>query len=148
MKFPSADWMDAVAAQATNDADELAKLGFCNLRLMLAVNATPSGNRFLGLVLDGYDVTSAGEVDPAAWDSDCTLEGPLGSWVDMLSNIGANGGADLAHTLNALTLAEFPMRVTADDPMGRDLFFRYNETLQAIFDRASRVPAEFEAATV
>lgn len=148
MRFPSAEWIDAVAEQAAADSDELARLGFCNLRLMLAVNATPTGDRYLGLVLDGYDVTSAGEVDPATWDADCTLEGPFGAWVDMISNIREHGRADLGHTLNALTLAEFPMRVTAGDPMGRDLFFRYNETLQEVFDRAARVPVDLEPAAV
>lgn len=143
MEFPTAEWIDQVAAEASADAEELAKLGFCNLRLALAVIAAPGGDRGLGLVLDGFDIRSEGEVDPDSWHPDCTLEGPMGAWVDMLTNIAANGRADLGHTLNALTLAEFPMRVTAADPMGRDLFFRYNETLQAIFDRSARVPTDF-----
>lgn len=145
MKFPSAEWIDQVAAEASADADEIAKLGFCNLRLALAVNASPEGDSNLGLVLDGYEIRSEGAVDPDTWQPDCTLEGPIGAWVDMLSNIAANGRADLGHTLNALTLAEFPMRVTAADPMGRDLFFRYNETLQEVFDRTARVDTEFPA---
>lgn len=145
MKFPSAEWIDGVAREASADAEDIAKLGFCNLRLQLTVNGTPTGDRHLGLVLDAYDIRSDGEVDPATWGPDCTLEGPLGAWVDMLTNIAEHGRADLAHTLNALTLAEFPMRVTASDPMGRDLFYRYNETLQEVFDRAARVPVEFTA---
>lgn len=145
MQFPSAEWIDALAAAASADAEELARLGFCNIRLVLRVNATPDGDRCLGLILDGYDIESAGEVDPATWEHDCVLEGPLGAWNDMLTNIAEHDGADLAHTLNALTLAEFPMRVTAGDPIGRDLFYRYNESLQAIFDKAGQVPVDVAA---
>lgn len=146
MQFPSAEWIDALAAAASADGEELARLGFSNIRLVLRVNATPDGDRCLGLVLDGYDIVSAGEVDPGTWEHDCVLEGPLPVWTDMLTNIAQNGGADLAHTLNALSLAEFPMRVTADDPIGRDLFYRYNESLQAIFDKAAKLPAATAAA--
>jgi len=142
MKFPSAEWVDALAAEASADSEEIARLGFSNIRLVLRVNATPDGDRCLGLVFEGYDIESAGEVDPGSWQHDCVLEGPISAWTDMLSNIAAHGHADLAHTLNALTLAEFPMRITSPDPMGRDLFFRYNETLQAVFDRAGRIPTE------
>ncbi len=142
MRFPSAEWFAALAAAANEDRAELVRLGFCNLRLELRINGGPDGDRHFGLVLDGYDVESAGEVDPVAWGPDCTLEGPWFTWTEMIDNISANDGADLSHTLNALTLPEVPMRVTADDPMGRDLFFRYNESLQAIFDRAARVPTE------
>ena len=56
----------------------------------------------------------------------------------MVYNISANGRADNAHTLNALSIAEVPFQVRADDPLGKDKFFRYAETLQTIFDATSR----------
>lgn len=60
----------------------------------------------------------------------------------MISSIQANGAADLSQTLNALTIAEDPMKVTGDDPMGRDLFYRFNQTLQELFDLAADIPTE------
>lgn len=58
----------------------------------------------------------------------------------MAANIATNGGADLAHTLNALSIAEAPLRVSSLDPLGRDKFFRYAETLQTLFDSLAGAP--------
>ncbi|MCC7077942.1 MAG: hypothetical protein IT198_12525 [Acidimicrobiia bacterium] len=144
-EFPSGEWFDLLAAKANEHADELEAFGFSNIRLACRVNGLPDGDRTFGIGIDGYDVFSGGEIDPATWNADCTLEGPTVAWCEMVSNIGANGGADLQHTLNALSLAELPMRVVADDPMGRDLFFRFNQTLQEIFDLAAEIPTEIVA---
>lgn len=146
-EFPSGEWFDALATQANNKADDLAEFGFSNIRLACRINGLPDGDRYFGLRVEGYDVISDGEIDPASWGADCTLEGPAQIWFEMVSNIRENGGADLSHTLNALSLPEIPMRIVSDDPMGRDLFFRYNQTLQAIFDLAAEVTTEMPVTT-
>ena len=143
--FPSREWFDALVAAAERKRDPLHALGFADIRLGLAVRATPNGDKTYGLRLENYDVVSDGEIDPAEWNADCVLEGPAEVWDEMIASIVEHGEADLEHTLNALSLAEEPMRVVADDPMGRDLFFRYNQTLQEIFDCADEVPTEFLA---
>ncbi|MCZ7529301.1 MAG: hypothetical protein M5U31_02505 [Acidimicrobiia bacterium] len=145
--FPSTDWFDALAAAAREDNEVLESLGFANIRLALRIEGAPDGDTVYGLRLEDYDVFSDGEVDTGDWGADCVLEGPAAVWEEMVANIVENGAADLGHTLNALSLPETPLRVVADDPMGRDLFFRYNQTLQEIFDRAARVPTEFAALT-
>lgn len=146
-EFPSPEWFDALAAAANERSAELADFGFSNIRLACQINGLPGGDQTYGLRVEGYEVTSDGEVEPASWHPDCTLEGPAVIWYDMISNIRSHRGADLQHTLNALSLPEIPMRVVADDPMGRDLFFRYNQTLQEIFDLAAEVPTEMVAGT-
>lgn len=143
MKFPSAEWLDALAAEAGNNKAALESFGFCDMRLGLKIEDSPEGEVALGLRLEGYDVTSDGEVNLADWKPDCVLEGPYDAWKAMLESIATNGAADLGHTLNALTLAEVPMRVTADSPLGRDLFYRYSQSLQEIFDLASKVSVDF-----
>jgi hypothetical protein len=58
----------------------------------------------------------------------------------MVDNIEANGRADVEHTLIRLCLAGTPLQLVAVDPMGRDKFFRYAETLQTLVDAtASRL---------
>ncbi len=136
--FPSARFFDELAAAAARHRDEFEDLGFCDLRLALRVNSPDAISHF-GLKLAGFDVESDGEVDPESWGADCTLEGPIFVWQEMIDNIAENGRADSQHTLNSLTLADFPMRVTCVDIMGHDRFFRYNETLQRVFDLASEV---------
>ncbi|MDA8183303.1 MAG: hypothetical protein ACYCUF_03210 [Acidimicrobiales bacterium] len=138
-EFPSAGWLEGLASHAAEAPEVYQALGFANFRLAIEV-VDPSGMpRRFGLVLDGYDVVSAGEIqDLSAFAPEALVTGALDAWREMLDNIAENGGADRAHTLNALTLADVPLRVTSDDPMGRDKFFRYAETLQTLFDATGR----------
>lgn len=137
--FPSAGWLDGLASHAAEAPEIYQALGFANFRLAIEV-VDPSGMpRHFGLVLDGYDVVSAGEIDNLpVFAPEAILTGALDAWREMVDNIAENGGADRVHTLNALTLADVPLRVTSDDPMGRDKFFRYAETLQTLFDATGR----------
>ena len=97
----------------------------------------PSGEaQLFGIVLDGYDVTSLGTVDEAAFAPEVVVSGPLEAWVEMIEVIEAEGEADTAHTLNSLTIFGTPMMVRSPDAMGQDKFFRFMGTLQAIFDAA------------
>jgi hypothetical protein len=75
------------------------------------------------------------------------MEGEYDAWKDMLENIRRNGRADLTHTLNYLTLPDWPFRlIPADEGEGQldvDRFYRYNETLQEFFDEAARLDTRF-----
>lgn len=134
-------WFDAMAADAHSRPDVYRRLGFADLRLVLE-ETDGVGSRRFGLVLDGYDVHSAGQLDDVdAFGPDAVVTGPRQTWDEMAANIVAHGGADGAHTLNALSIAEEPLRVTAPNPIGRDKFFRYAETLQTLFDSLAAVPS-------
>ena len=141
--FPYSQWFDALAQAAKRDPDAQYALGFAEMRLGLRIIGTAEGDKAFGIRLEGYDIVSDGDVDLEEWEPDCVFEGPAEVWDEMIANIVENDGADLAHTLNALSLAEEPMRVVAPDPMGRDLFFRYNQSLQELFDCAGEIPTKF-----
>lgn len=127
-------WFQTMAADAHDRPEVYRRLGFADLRLLVEETDGPVARRF-GLVLDGYDVEYAGEVeDIGSFRPDATVSGPRDAWDDMAANIAAHRGADGAHTLNAMSIAESPLRVTSADPVGRDKFFRYAETLQTLFD--------------
>jgi hypothetical protein len=136
--FPSEAWFGRLAAAVDDDPDTFARLGFAELRFVVEVTDGDAVRRF-GIVLDGYDVESLGELaDPAEFAPDATVTGPMDAWQEMVDNIDTHGGADNEHTLNRLTLAGVPLRVEAVDPMGRDKFYRYAETLQVLFDATAR----------
>jgi hypothetical protein len=61
----------------------------------------------------------------------------------MIRSIQQHGKAELAYTLNTLTLADFPMRVTAENQLDVDAFYRFQETLQEFFDEASSFHTAF-----
>ena len=135
-----ASWFEVMADDARNRPGVYRHLGFGDLRLVVEETDDERTRRF-GLVLDGYDVFSAGEIpDVESFHPDATISGSRGTWEEMAFNIRSNGAADLGHTLNALSIADTPLKVTSTDPLGRDKFFRYAETLQTLFDSLAREP--------
>lgn len=138
MTFPPPGFFDAMVSAARDDPERFSRLGFADLRLLVEVVDADDTKRCYGLVLDGYDVEYAGEVEQASFAPDAIVRGPVEAWAEMADNIAAGGGADRAHTLNALSIADVPLRVVADDPLGGDKFFRYAETLQTLFDATGR----------
>jgi predicted solute-binding protein len=134
--FPSDEWFSLLIAAAVADASLMEHLGIAELRFGVEVVAPSGEAQLFGIVLDGYDVTSLGTVDEAAFAPEVVVSGPLEAWVEMIEVIEAEGEADTAHTLNSLTIFGTPMMVRSPDAMGQDKFFRFMGTLQAIFDAA------------
>ena len=134
--FPSDEWFSLLIAAAVADASLMEHLGIAELRFGVEVVAPSGEAQLFGIVLDGYDVTSLGTVDEAAFAPEVVVSGPLEAWVEMIEVIEAEGEADTAHTLNSLTIFDTPMMVRSPDAMGQDKFFRFMGTLQAIFDAA------------
>ena len=145
MKFPTVEWFEALEEQANANIDTFRRLGFCDAIVgvkILAENGTGSDRGFI-LTFDGYSCNSVEEVaDPAAV-ADFVLEGRLGAWKERIENIIENGGADLSHTLNYLTLLGDPIKCVATDQMKDDVFSRFISTFQEFFDGAQRVETEF-----
>jgi hypothetical protein len=47
------------------------------------------------------------------------------------------------HTLNYLTPPNTPMRAWSEDPVRRDLFFRFNQSLQEFFNASAAFRTDF-----
>ncbi len=138
--FPSGKWFDALAEDVSHHPEDYERLGFADCRLALEVIGESGKARWFGLFMDGYDIGSEGElVDLDSFGPDVVLSGPKAVWDEMVDNIVVHGGADRSHTLNALSIAGFPLQTRSEDPMGRDKFYRYAETLQTLFDSAGRL---------
>src|SRR5262249_7358031 len=71
------------------------------------------------------------------------------AWKEMIESIRTHGAADLTHTLNYLTLPDWPLRLVAvneeEGQLDIDRFYRYQESLQAFFDEAAAVETRFAA---
>jgi hypothetical protein len=150
--FPSAEWFRALADRMAAQPEKYRKLG--GMKLTLAPRITfPDGRDMLfSLEFDGNACRGVGRVDDPArlgGHHPVILEGDYGAWREMIENIRVNGHADLRHTLNYLTLPDWPFRlVPVDEHAGQldvDRFYRYNETLQEFFDEAAQVDTRFIA---
>lgn len=136
-EFPSGGWFDGLVGDVGRRPDEYERLGFADCRFAVEVVDESGKTEWFGLVLDGYDIRSEGELaDLDAFGADVVLSGPRDAWLEMVANIAEHGSADRGHTLNALSIAAYPLCARSSDPMGRDKFYRYAETLQTLFDSA------------
>jgi len=92
-------------------------------------NGAPWGAQVSFEEFEATDVREAATADAAR--ADFSLEAPLAIWREMIESITrGKGRPDLEHTLNYLSHPGTPMRVVSDDPLRRDLYFRYNQSLQ------------------
>lgn len=142
-KFPSREWFEELAVRAGEDSELFKRLGYVDALVGVKIDGNGAGSKGYLLEFAGYGVKSVAEVTDPVPAADFTIEGSLGAWSEMLRNIQENGEPDLDHTLNRLTMAGVPLKVVAPDQLQTDLFFRLNQSFQAFFNEAARVPTEY-----
>lgn len=140
-----AEWFEGLRGAAARHAEEFRDLGFVDTRFAIrASDAAPGQPAATGLVFDTYEcervVSLPTAKDLERFDADFVLEAPDAVWREMLDNVRRNGKADLAHTINTLVLSG-AAKLSSDDQLREDLFYRYNGSLQLFFDLASEVPS-------
>jgi hypothetical protein len=150
--FPSVEWFRSLAAAMDAAPERYRKLGPVDVTLVPRI-AMPDGTvRTFLLVFQGFRCVAVDEVATAG--AECgphpiALEGDFAAWREMIENIRAHGAADLDHTLNFLTLPDWPLKIVPLDEAGgqldADRFYRYIESLQAFFNEAASVDTRMAA---
>jgi hypothetical protein len=150
--FPSVGWFRALADRMAAEPEKYRKLGAVDLTLVPRITF-PDGHSetfvlgFAGHRCQTVERQAAG--DATSLRHPVIIEGDYAAWKEMVENIRRHGRADLQHTLNYLTLPDWPLRLVAMNEDGGQLdvdrFYRYNETLQEFFDEAARVDTRFVA---
>jgi hypothetical protein len=141
--FPSVEWFEALGERVAADKDEFRRLGYFDAEVGIKIDANGGGTKGYVIEFENYGVK---RVRPAADPekvADFTIEGSLDAWSDMVRNIREHGEPDLDHTLNRLTMAGVPLKVVAEDQLKTDVFYRFNQSIQAYFNEAAGVPTEF-----
>lgn len=78
---------------------------------------------------EAVDVREVGVADQAR--ADFALDATLATWRDMIESIACGGGRPgLEHTLNRLSHMGTPICLRASDPLRKDMYFRFNQSLQ------------------
>ena len=143
-KFPSVEWFEAVGQRVAGDRERFKRLGYVDASIGVRVDDAGAAKGYL-LEFGGYGVRTVREVDDPVQLADFTIEGGIDDWREMIENIREHGEPDLGHTLNRLTMAGTPMQVVAKDQLQVDLFYRFNQSIQAFFNEAAGVTTEFSA---
>jgi len=135
--FPSLRWFEALAEVAALEAEHYRRLGVAEIRLGVSV-----GDMGFRIVFEDFGVAEV-----SSWDGrppvDCVISASESDWRELVEHVREHSGADADHTLNSLVLSGRRFRLTGDEQLGVDRFYRFNATLQSFFDKAARVPTRF-----
>jgi hypothetical protein len=149
--FPSVRWFQRLADRMDRQSEKYRRLGVIDLTLVVKIDFPDGSSERYCLVFEGYRCTKVLLLPPGApipGKHPVICEGELATWKEMVENIQAHGGADLTHTLNYLTLPDWPLRLVAaseEDQLDVDRFYRYNESLQEFFNEAADAMARSAA---
>lgn len=141
--FPSLRWFERLGEEMHHDRTRHEHLGDVDCVAEFRILDAGGRPRSIQVRFEEFDVVDVRDAtDPLR--ADFVVEGSLATWREMIENIAAHGGRpDLHHTLNYLTLPATPMRVTSDCPVRRDLFFRFNQSLQEFVNASAAFHTEF-----
>ena len=141
--FPSVAFFEAVREAMRTEQERFRRLGFFDtvfgVRVLHDGGAPPTE---FTLTFEVFDCSGVQE-GLGNTETDFILEGPLGTWREMLDNIRALGAADTAHSINTLTHFGERLRVRYDDPNGHDKLYRFAESIQEFFNLSARVDFEY-----
>ncbi len=150
--FPSVAWFQALADRMARQPEKYRRLGGLDLTLVPRIVFPDGRTEHYSLAFEGdrcRRVDHPGSVEGVQGNHPVVIEGEYDAWREMIENIRRQGRADLQHTLNSLTLPDWPLRlVPVDESQGQldvDRFYRYNETLQEFFNEAAAVDTQFAA---
>jgi hypothetical protein len=150
--FPSIAWFQRLADAMAAQPEKYRKLGPLDLTLIVRVVYPDGTDERYALEFDGaccVAITRLTGASAVRGRHPVILEGDYAAWKEMIESIRTHGGADLTHTLNYLTLPDWPLRLVAvDENQGQldiDRFYRHQESLQAFFDEAAAVETRFAA---
>jgi len=132
-------FFDALATEMNAHPEVYEVLGDVDMDIAV-VMTDPHGTFRVRITFEGITCAGIDEIgDGDESTTSCWLEGTIGDWQAMFDDITEHGHATGWWTINSLTLVGDKIAVHGDDPMGVDLFFRFNQTMQTFLDGAAAV---------
>jgi hypothetical protein len=149
MIFPSVAWFKALGTEMESDRARHRHIGEIDTTCVFTILNTPGeGEVNIRCVFEELSLIQVkqlvGDFDPTEVGIDFILEGDFSDWRSMIDHIKANDGrAGREFTLNYLSLPGIPFRCWSPDPLGRDMFFRFNQSLQAFINASYRLDTQY-----
>jgi hypothetical protein len=142
--FPDPQWFIALGRLMEAKGDRFLRLGFAEVRFCVRLldDAGGQAEPITGIELEGYRISRALPVeDITQFDPDFTIAGPRAVWQRLLAEIARDGHPELRRTLNSLVLIGDELWLESSDQLREDKFYRFNQTLQELFNLASHLPS-------
>ena len=150
--FPSLGWFERLVALMREHRPLYEKLGYVDCKVRFTVlDGGPGGTPWsVRIHFDAFDVLEVKELGAAsdkAADADFSIAATLETWRKMIQSISEGGGKPaLQQTLNDLNLRSRTLLVDSNDLLTRDLFFRYNQSLQTFINASGALSTVFPEA--
>lgn len=147
LPFPSLAWFERLAQHMNDNRQRQEQLGYVDCTVQFTVTDGGAHGAAWSVQVAFEEFTALGVREATAVDTplaDFELAADLRTWQRMIESIEAgHGRPDLDQTLNRLTHMGTPMQVQSDDPLRRDLYFRYNQSLQEFVNAAAHFRSRF-----
>jgi len=146
--FPSLAWYERLASLMNEQRPLHEKLGYVDCTVRFTVENAPGSGGPWGVQVrfEEFEAVEVRAVEKDSAPPDFALEATFDTWRGMIEDIAAGGGKPgLEQTLNDLNLRGDALRVTATDTLNRDMFFRYNQSLQAFVNASGCFETTFDA---
>ncbi len=145
-RFPSLAWFEQLGALMNANRARQEQLGYVDCVAGFRVTDAAGDTLFeTAVTFEEFATTRIREVTDGSSDADFLLVATLDTWREMIESIAAGDGRpDLEHTLNRLSHMGAPLRLTGDDVLKTDLYFRYAQSLQEFFNASARFRSVFD----
>jgi hypothetical protein len=146
--FPSLAWFAKLGERMNADRTRHEHLGYvdCVVEFVVRDAYRPGRPHRAQVTFEEFSVVDVREAGPAdAGRADFALEADPKAWREMIESVArGKGRPELDQTLNYLSHFESPFRVCAEDPLKRDLYFRYNQSLQEFINASAEIATKFD----
>ena len=155
-QFPDPQWFLALGGLMTARGELFRRIGYVEARFVVRVlpdedgggqeqSAEQNTEQNTGVALEGYALTGATALAPGAarsFDPDFAICARRAVWRRMLDEIARTGRPELRHTLSSLALLGDELWLESADQLREDKFYRFNQSLQELFNLAAQLPAD------
>jgi hypothetical protein len=134
IEFPSLEWFQALADRMNANRARQEQLGYvdCVAEFKVLDGDGRGGPVAFQVTFEEFAAVDVRKVKPADEErADFALDATLATWRAMIESIArGNGRPDLEQTLNRLSHMGTPVVLRATDPLRKDMYFRFNQSLQ------------------
>jgi hypothetical protein len=141
--FPDVQWFLALGRLMVGEGELFRRIGYAEVRFAIRVlpDDDEGADALTAIEITGYELSKAFRLDDATeFDPDFVICAPRSIWQRMLTEIERQGRPEPRHTLNSLALIGEELWLESTDQLREDKFYRFNQTLQELFNLAAKLP--------
>jgi hypothetical protein len=146
-EFPDPQWFLALGRLMATRGELFQRIGYVEARFVVRVlpdeDAGGGQEQNIGVTMQGYalaDARALASGEAGSFDPDFTICARRAVWRRMLDEIARNGHPELRHTLSSLALMGDELWLESTDQLREDKFYRFNQSLQELFNLAAHLP--------